>query len=132
MELHATGVIGDQAPNSSPEFATSVSFFVANVNGNGNHVYKWTATNTDPAHAGTESEFITLADNFSGTITIDPVTLAEFNQIKIEGVSGDGQGIRLTTASFSHTLLPQDQSYNFGITLTDGDGDTNRNVDPWS
>ncbi|MGH6710398.1 MAG: DUF5801 repeats-in-toxin domain-containing protein, partial [Bradyrhizobium sp.] len=124
MELHATGVIGDQAPNSSPEFATSVSFFVANVNGNGNHVYKWTVTNTDPLHAGTESGFITLADNFSGNIVIDPTTLAEFNQVTIEGVSGAGQGIRLTTASFSHTLLPQDQNYTFGVTLTDGDGDT--------
>jgi len=120
MELHTVGTIGDQAPSDSPSFATSVSFVVDNVNGAGNHVYHWTAVNTVTNQS--EQGDITIAN--AGTFTIDPSTLAEFNQITFAGVSGAGQGVRLTQASITHTLLPQDENLTFGVTLTDGDGDT--------
>jgi hypothetical protein len=49
--------------------------------------------------------------------------MSEFNRVLIEGVGGEGNGVRFTSLDLSKTILPSDIDLNFNVVATDRDGD---------
>ena len=78
---------------------------------------QWIATNTlTGVH---ETGFV----NVQGTNTVIDPSIS-FNSLEVIGYSGSGQGVRLTDAVVSTTVLPADENYQFNVSGVDQDGDT--------
>ena len=120
VEFHTPGVIGDEPTASNPDFATEISFFIDQINGNGPRTFDATFVNTMTNETQTIAGISITSE---GTISFSPTDFSEFNQFTLAGASGGGQGIRLTQAFVTSEILAQDQELEFTITATDGDGD---------
>jgi large repetitive protein len=114
MEFHNPGQVGDQSPNTNPQFVDAVT--LRNDSINGSLTITWTATNTVTGQTQTGTTAVT------GTTTLIDPTIS-FNLLSIVGTGGSGQGVRFTSVDLTTTVLPADLSLDFQISATDRDGD---------
>ncbi|HUE92792.1 type I secretion C-terminal target domain-containing protein, partial [Pseudomonas sp.] len=114
MEFHNPGTSGDDDPGTNPQFVEKVE--LVNNNINGSLTIRWTATNTETG--ATQVGVIAIV----GAVTVIDPTIT-FNVLKIEGIEGEGQGVRFASTTIYTTVLPEDKDLSFGIVAQDGDGD---------
>ncbi|MGL5839164.1 MAG: DUF5801 repeats-in-toxin domain-containing protein, partial [Sphingorhabdus sp.] len=118
IEFHDPGQVGDQPALTNPDFVSSV--VLRNDNINGSLTIRVTVFNDV---LGT-SEVVHAGLNVTGAFTtIDPI-MSEFNRVLVEGIGGNGNGVRFTSLDISRTILPSDIDLAFNINATDRDGDT--------
>ena len=115
MEFHSKGTTGNDAASLNPQFVERVAFINDHIIGT--ITLQWIATNTlTGVH---ETGFV----NVQGTNTVIDPSIS-FNSLEVIGYSGSGQGVRLTDAVVSTTVLPADENYQFNVSGVDQDGDT--------
>ena len=114
MEFHDPGIVGDEPTASNPNLIDSVA--LGNNNINGSLTIQWTATNS--VSGQTETGVIVV----SGTTTLIDPTIS-FNHLLIEGIGGNGQGVRFSSLDITKQIIPQDLNLPFQVSAVDGDGD---------
>ncbi|EIK51293.1 outer membrane adhesin-like protein, partial [Stutzerimonas stutzeri TS44] len=116
MEFHSTGTVGNDSPTTNIRLIDEV--VLENNFVNGSLTVAWTAYNSLTNQ--TESGQVVITDGNIETL-IDPTI--SFNQLTLEGISGDGK-VRFATATIGTTVLPPDQYLAFDIVAVDGDSDS--------
>ena len=113
MEFHNPGKLGDDTPGTDADILNSVILYVQQIKGSVS--IKWTVTN--PLTGASESDVAVISA--TGKFAIP--SHIPFSVVTIEVLSGD---IRMDSKiDITHTIIPPDQHFDFGIIARDGDGD---------